>query len=62
MADYNLNGLNPRDFQEEYRPKLDLNGCACWDYNDLRGFLDGDQDIRTAYGHFITAGDVLYHR
>jgi hypothetical protein len=44
---------------EEYRPMLGLKGCACWDYNDLRGFLDGDQDIRTAYGHFITSGDVL---
>src|SRR5882724_10812973 len=44
---------------EEYRPKLGLKGFACWDYNDLRGFIDGDQDIRTAYGHFITAGDVL---
>jgi hypothetical protein len=30
-----------------------------WDYNDLRGFLDGDRDLCAAYGHFITAGDVL---
>jgi hypothetical protein len=44
---------------EEYRPQLGLKGYAFWDYNDLRGFLDGDKDIRTTYGHFITAGDVL---
>ena len=44
---------------EEYTPKLGLKGSAAWDYNDLRGFLDGDKDIRTAYGHFITSGDVL---
>lgn len=44
---------------EEYKPKLGLKGSAAWDYNDIRGFLDGDKDIRAAYGHFITAGDVL---
>jgi hypothetical protein len=38
---------------------LGLKGSGVWDYNDLRGFLDGDADLRAAYGHFITAGDVL---
>jgi len=44
---------------EGYKKKLGLKGHAIWDYSDLRGFLDGDQDVRRAYGHFITAGDVL---
>jgi len=44
---------------EEYSGKLGLKSYAIWDYNDIRGFLDGDTDIREAYGHFITSGDVL---
>lgn len=44
---------------EEYAKKIQLKGHAIWDYNDIRGFIDGDADIRSAYGHFITAGDVL---
>ena len=43
----------------EYGTKLQLKGHGIWDNNDLRGFLDGDFDLRAAYGHFITAGDVL---
>jgi len=43
----------------KYKSKLNLLGHGAWDYNDIRGFLDGDQDLRIAYGHFITAGDVL---
>lgn len=39
--------------------ELGLKDARVWDYNDLRGFLDGDVDLRFAYGHFITAGDVL---
>jgi hypothetical protein len=42
-----------------YQTKLRLRDYDVWDYNDLRGFLDGDADLRAAYGHFITAGDVL---
>src|ERR1041385_35364 len=44
---------------ESYSAKLGLKDFAIWDYNDLRGFLDGDSDLRSAYGNFITAGDVL---
>jgi hypothetical protein len=44
---------------ENYSPKLGLKDFAIWDYNDLRGFLDGDSDLRSAYGNFVTAGDVL---
>lgn len=39
--------------------RLNLKGFGVWDYNDLRGFLDNFADIRTAYGHLVTAGDVL---
>jgi len=39
--------------------RLSLRGTGLWDYNDLRGFLDGNADIRTAYGALITSGDVL---
>ncbi len=42
-----------------YSAKLGLKSHAIWDYNDIRGFLDGDADLRAAYGHFITSGDVL---
>ncbi|HLK91066.1 MAG TPA: hypothetical protein VKZ18_14305 [Polyangia bacterium] len=42
-----------------YAPSLGLKGYDVWDYNYIRTFIDGDADIRTAYGHFITAGDVL---
>jgi hypothetical protein len=44
---------------QDYSSKLHLKDHAVWDYNDLRTFLDGDADLRSAYGHFITAGDVL---
>lgn len=44
---------------EEYSPKLNLKNYAIWDYSDLRGFLDGNASLRSAYGHLVTAGDVL---
>lgn len=44
---------------QEYSRKLSLKGYSIWNYNDLRTFLDGDADLRAAYGHFITAGDIL---
>lgn len=42
-----------------YASKLGLKGYGVWDYNDLRGFLDGDGDLCSHYGHFISTGDVL---
>lgn len=52
-----------RDRVAQYLDRLVQHGklrdYGIWDYNDLRGFIDGDADIRSAYGHFITAGDVL---
>lgn len=44
----------------KYASQLKLKGYGVWDYNDLRGFLDGDVDLCMHYGHFITAGDVLH--
>lgn len=44
---------------QQYSAKLHFKGSGVWDYSDLRGFLDGDADLRAAYGHFITSGDVL---
>ena len=44
---------------EKYKAKLGLRAFGVWDYNDIRGFLDGDADLRAAYGHFLSAGDVL---
>jgi hypothetical protein len=43
----------------EFRDGRKLKGYSIWDYNDIRGFIDGDSSVRTAYAHFITAGDVL---
>ncbi len=42
-----------------YASAIPLKGFSIWDYNDIRGFLDGDAEIRSCYGHFITSGDVL---
>jgi hypothetical protein len=42
-----------------YSPKLSLKDYGIWDYSDLRGFLDGNASLRSAYGHLVTAGDVL---
>ncbi|MFH0781547.1 MAG: hypothetical protein V2B20_06280 [Pseudomonadota bacterium] len=44
---------------QKFATKLPLKGHGVWDYNDFRGFLDGDQNLRLAYGHLVTAGDVL---
>jgi hypothetical protein len=39
--------------------KLGLKGHGVWGYDDLCRFLDNNQDVRTAYSHLITPGDVL---
>jgi hypothetical protein len=39
--------------------KLGLKGHDVWGYDDLCRFLDNNQDVRKAYGHLITTGDVL---
>lgn len=39
--------------------QLGLKGHGVWGYDDLCRFLDNNQDVRTAYSHLITPGDVL---
>lgn len=43
----------------EFQVTLGFKDFAVWDYHDIRGFLDNNLDVRQAYGHLITAGDVL---
>lgn len=44
---------------EKYRGQIGIQSSSLWDYNYLRAVLDGDVDLRSTYGHFVTAGDVL---
>lgn len=44
---------------KSYKSKLRLKGYSVWDQNDIRAFLDGNLDIRQAYAHLITPGDVM---
>jgi hypothetical protein len=41
------------------KDSLRLKGFDVWDYDKLRTFLDGYEDIRRAYGAWVTPGDVL---
>ena len=41
------------------KQKLPLKGFDVWDYDKLRTILDDAEDIRRAYGAWITPGDVL---
>jgi hypothetical protein len=45
---------------QEAGKKLGFKGHGVWGYDDLCRFLDNNQSIRSAYGHLITSGDVLY--
>jgi hypothetical protein len=38
---------------------LNLLDFAVWDYDDFRGMLDGDADVRAAYASLITPGDLI---
>jgi len=44
---------------EEHAQVLGLKDFDIWDYDKICRFLDGDEDIRKRYMHFIAAGDVL---
>ena len=44
---------------EDFKKRTALKGYAIWDYDQIRAFLDADQDVRTAHEVFITPGDVL---
>ena len=39
--------------------KLGFKGQDVWAYDDVCRFLDNNQDVRIAYSHLITPGDVL---
>ena len=43
----------------DFKRQTTLKGYAVWDYDQIRAFLDADQDVRTAYEAFITPSDVL---
>lgn len=38
---------------------LGFKGSHVWGYDDICRFLDSNHDVRTAYSHLITPGDVL---
>ena len=44
---------------EEFNESVPLKDYAVWDYDQLRAFLDGNEDIRRSYAAWITPGDVL---
>ena len=44
---------------EDFKKQSSLKGYAVWDYDQIRGFLDADKDVREANEFFITPGDVL---
>ena len=44
---------------DSFKEKLPLKGFAIWDYDQIRSFLDDNEDIRHAYSAWITSGDVL---
>ena len=44
---------------EDFKDRLPLKGYDIWDYDKIRVFLDGNQEIRRAYTAWITPGDVL---
>ena len=44
---------------EDFKKQSSLKDYAVWDYDQIRGFLDADKDVREANEFFITPGDVL---
>lgn len=42
-----------------YRKTIGLKDYRIWDYDQICRFLDSDEDVRKAYGAWITPGDVL---
>lgn len=56
-------GTGTRDkvdaFLAEEGKKLGFKGHGAWAHDDLCRFLDNNSDVRTAYSHLITSGDVL---
>jgi hypothetical protein len=44
---------------EEYKAPLKLKGYAIWDANQLKGYVDGYEEIRKRFSCFFTPGDLL---
>ncbi len=44
---------------QEFKEQLPIKGYDVWDYDKIRTFLDGFEDIRRGYAAWITSGDVL---
>jgi hypothetical protein len=44
---------------ENFGETVPLKGYDVWDYDKIRVFLDGNEDIRRSYAAWITPGDVL---
>ena len=44
---------------DSFREQSSLKDSAIWDYDQLRTFLDGCEDVRKAYAAYITPGDTL---
>ena len=43
----------------DYEERLSLKGYDIWDYDQIRAFLDNNEEIRIGYAAWITPGDVL---
>ena len=44
---------------EKFKKRLSLKGYSVWDYDQIRGFLDNNQDVRCSYAAWVTPGDIL---
>ena len=44
---------------EDFKKQASLKDYAIWDYDQIRIFLDNNEDVRKSYAAFITPGDVL---
>jgi hypothetical protein len=42
-----------------YAERLGLKGHAVWDWNQLRAYIDGEEEIRRRFLCFLTGGDLL---
>ncbi len=61
MSPTNLTGAKDKaaELVKKYAARVPLKGFMLWDFDQLRAYLDGFEDIRHAYTAFITPGDVL---
>ncbi len=44
---------------KEFQKRLSLKGFTIWDYDQIRVFLDNNEDVRNSNAAWITPGDVL---